>query len=433
MVDVHTGVMAEPLTSSVPRPVHHGAPKSGIRVPRSVGFVATSASLIAFFLAAGAPTPLLPLYEHQWGFAPSVLTLIFGVYALAMVVSLLFIGSLSDYIGRRPILIGALALELISMVIFLFAPSVGWLIIGRVLQGIATGVASSTFGAAAVELASERRKKVGALMTSLASTAGLGVGALFAGIIALAVPASAATAVWIILAVVMVLGTILAIFTPETSTRRPGAAGSLVPKFEIPSNVRRLFAATAPSIAATFVLSALFLGLIPTILAGVFGIQTAIIGGLLTFAMFGAAAVASVTTSGIHPHQLKIYGNIGIIIGSILIMAAVGTTAVSLLWIGGIIAGVGMGATFSGSARGLVPEVKPHQRAGLFAGIFFVAYISLGVSAIVAGYVAGAIGVASMAVGFAGVLAIISLIALLLSAGIFARSRREQHAAAGAR
>ncbi|HEY4269178.1 MAG TPA: MFS transporter, partial [Galbitalea sp.] len=166
MIDVNTGTIA---LRRVPSPA--------IRIPRGVAFVAVSASLLAFYLAAGAPTPLFPIYESDWGFAPSLLTIAFGVYAFALIVALLVAGGLSDYIGRRPMLIGALVLELAAMVVFLFAPSIGWIIAARVLQGLATGIASSTFGAAIVELASERHKKLGALMASLMTTAGLGIGA----------------------------------------------------------------------------------------------------------------------------------------------------------------------------------------------------------------------------------------------------------------
>ncbi|RKR76507.1 MFS transporter [Frondihabitans australicus] len=397
---------------------------SRIRIPRSVGFAATSASLIAFFLAAGAPTPLLPLYEASWGFAPSMLTLAFGVYAIAMVAALLVVGSLSDHIGRRPLLIGSLALELVAVLVFFGAQSIGWLIVARILQGIATGAASSSFGAAAVELASENRKKLGALMTSLASTAGLGVGALFAGLVALAIPASAAVIVWAALAVVMAAGTVFALLTPETSTRRPGALASLAPRFTIPAKVRPLFVATAPSIVATFLTATFFLGLLPTVLGAVFGITSPIVGGVLTFVMFGVAATASVTTSAIPAHLLKILGDAAIVVGAIGLLAAFASGDLALVWGSTVFAGAGLGGTFSASTRSLVPEVAAHERAGLFAGIFVIAYVTLGVAAIAAGFVATAVGVEAVAIGFTAVLAILGLVGMLLAVGVHTRARR---------
>ena len=426
MVDAHASVSLHAL--ECPRSTTH-------RIPRTAGFVTVSASLLAFFVAAGAPTPLLPLYEKSWGFAPSLLTVAFGVYAFGLILSLLVVGSLSDYIGRRPLLIGALALELVAMVVFLVSPSIGWLIIARVLQGIATGVASSTFGAAIVELAPERRKRLGAVMTSLMTTGGLGIGALFSGLIALLIPQAAATIVWIVLIALMTAGTVFAVLTPETSTRRPGALGSLVPRLAVPTQVKRLFATTSPTIVAMFLLTALFLGLVPTILGSVFGVTTPIVGGIVNFILFGVATATSGLAGSVHPHRLKVLGNVGMTVGTVLLIGGIATTDIALAWAAAVVGGAGMGAAFSGSTRGLIAEVEPHQRAGLLAAVFTIAYVTFGGSAIIAGIIATAIGVKPMAVGFGIVLVIIALVALVLSVGIArragARGRAEVEATAG--
>ena len=389
---------------------------------RAVGFVGMSAALLAFFVAAGAPTPLLPLYEREWGFAPTLLTVAFGVYAFALIGALLVFGSLSDFVGRRPVLIGALALELVSMIVFLLSPSISWLIVGRVLQGLATGVASSTFGAAIVELAPESRKRLGAVMSSLATTAGLAIGALLAGLIALAIPTAAATAVWLALAVVMAAGTLLAVLIPETSTTRPGALGSLIPRVGVPPRVRRLFRTTAPTIVAAFLETALFLGLLPIILVSVFHVTTPIVGGAANFVMFTAGTLSAGVTGGIPARRLRLFGNLGSALGIALFLGALAVGALALVWICAAVAGLGMGMAFTGSIRGLVPEVEPHQRAELFSAIFVVAYLTFGGSAIVAGFVATAIGVGAMAVGFSVVIVVVALVGVVL--GVGARGRR---------
>ncbi|KHK96073.1 hypothetical protein LK09_17215 [Microbacterium mangrovi] len=407
-----THAEAVPFTASTPVI----AARRPLRLPRTAGFVAMSATLLAFFVAAGAPTPLLPLYEHEWGFPPSMLTVAFGVYAFALIAALLVFGSLSDHIGRRPVLIGSLVVELVSMVVFLFSPAIGWLIVGRVLQGLATGVASSTFGAAIVELAPEKRKKLGAVMSSFATTAGLGVGALVSGVIAFAIPTAAATTVWLALVVVMVAGTVAAVLTPETSTRRAGAAASLIPRVSVPPRVRRLFAATAPTVVAVFLETALFLGLLPMILASVFHVQAPVLGGAINFVMFATATVTAGATGAIHPRRLKVLGNVALVVGAVLVLGGLATAQLVFLWMSALVSGFGMGAGFTGSNRGLVPEVEPHQRAGLFSAIFVVAYVTFGASAIIAGFIATAVGVTAMAVGYGILLAVAALVGLTLTA-----------------
>jgi MFS family permease len=394
-----------------------------IRLPRPVAFVSMSAALVAFFIAAGAPTPILPLYEREWGFPPSMLTFAFGVYAVALIASLLVLGSLSDHVGRRPLLIGALALELVSMVVFLIAPSITWLIVARVLQGVATGVASGAIGAVVVELASDARKKLAVAMTSLATTAGLGVGALLAGVIALASPDAAAATVWLVLIVLMAVGTLLAIVTPETSTRRPGALAALRPHISVPPRARRLFAVSVPVIVAIFLTNALFLGLVPTILGSVFGVTDPIVVGALNFVVFAVAAPASIATSALHPHQLRLYGGLALVVAAILLLGSFVLAWLPLLWAAAVIGGAGAGASLSGITRGLIPQVEPHQRAGLFSAIFLVGYVTLGVAIIGTGYIAAAVGIASTASGYAIITGLVALLGVTLSSRV--PSRRE--------
>lgn len=382
---------------------------TGLRIPKPVAFVAMSAALLSFFVAAGAPTPIFPLYERAWGFPTTELTLAFGVYAVALIVGLLVFGALSDHLGRRPLLIGALVAELVAMAVFLVSPSVEWLIAGRVLQGLATGAASATFGAAVVELAPESRKRLGAVMTSLATTAGLGIGALAASVVALAIPAEAATIVWIVLAVVMAAGTVLAVLTPETSTRRAGALRSLVPHVAVAAPARRLFAVTAPVVVAVFFFNAFLLGLLPVVLGPVFGVRDALASGLLNFVAFGTATATAALSTRVGAHLLRTLGALAVVLGSALLLAGLASGEVGFVWVAAVVGGAGSGAGLSGSTRGLVPQVAQHERAALFSAFFVVAYTSLSVAIIGGGLLGALVGVVPMTAGYGVVLVAVAL------------------------
>ncbi|MFI5613409.1 MFS transporter [Amycolatopsis sp. NPDC051903] len=382
-----------------------------------------STAMVLILVAAGSPTPLLPIYEREWGFAPWMLTLAFGVYAIALLVTILVIGSLSDHIGRRPLMIAALGGDLLAMLVFLFAPSVGWLIVARVIQGLATGAASSAVSAAVVELAPERHKKLGAQVAGMAPIAGLAIGALFAGLIAQFV-ADATFTVWLVLVLAMALGTVFTLFVPETSAPKPGAVASLVPRISVPGPVRGLFAATLAGTVATFLTMALFLGLVPIVLAAVFGLVSPIAGALAAFVTFGLGTLVSASAGAVPPHRLRLLGSVAMAVGAILFIGAIATEALALVWAAAVLGGAGMGASFTGTTRGLVPGVKPHERAGLFAAVYLVAYLSMGVSSIVAGLVVGPVSVRTMAAGFGVVTAIVALAGALSSAGHRRRSRQ---------
>jgi predicted MFS family arabinose efflux permease len=358
--------------------------RNRLTLPPAGSFVAMAAAFAAFFFAAGAPTPLLPIYEAKWHFPASMVTVAFGVYAIALLVTLLIIGSLSDHIGRRPLLIGALALELVSMLVFLVSPSISWIIAARIIQGVATAAATSSFSAAILELAPARRKPLAGVIAGLAPAAGIGVGALFAGVIA-QFSSSAAATVWIILAAVMLIALVFAIFTPETATRKPGTIASLRPQVSVPPAARTVFAVTLPSLIAAWLVSALFLGLMPTILRLKFGIGSPVVGGLAAFAEQGAGGAAALILAKLKPQRLVFAGGAAIVVGMALFVASITATSLPLLWIGAIVSGAGLGGAFTGTIRSLVPLVGAQERAGLFSAIYLVSYLTFGVPVIVAG------------------------------------------------
>jgi MFS family permease len=79
-------------------------------------------------------------------------TVIFGVYAVAVLASLLVFGSLSDHIRRRPVLVTALLAQTLVMLVFATASGLDVLLLSRVLQGLATGAALGVIGAGLVDI-----------------------------------------------------------------------------------------------------------------------------------------------------------------------------------------------------------------------------------------------------------------------------------------
>ncbi len=137
---------APPLIAVAPQPTGAGR-------LRSSAALYLLASITVFLLAASsAPTPLYAVYQDHWGFSPITTTLVFGVYALAVLAALLIIGSLSDHVGRRPVLLVALAVQVVAMVVFATAGAVSELVLARILQGLSTGAAVGAVGAGMLDL-----------------------------------------------------------------------------------------------------------------------------------------------------------------------------------------------------------------------------------------------------------------------------------------
>lgn len=365
----------------------------------NVAFTGAALAFASLFLAAGAPTPLLVLFQRQWGFPPAMLTLAFAVYAFALLAALLVAGSLSDHVGRRPVLVGALAVELVSMLMFVYAPDLGWVIAARVVQGLATGAATSAFTAALIELAPPRHKRLGALLGSSAPAGGLGLGALLTGA-AVQFTHAANLIVFSTLSVIMALGAVALYFSAETSSPQRGALGSLVPRITVPSAARREFFAAIPVHLPAWMVAGLFMGLGPTIIHGVFHLDSGLLDGATAFLAPGAAAVAGMVMGRVDARRATILGTAGVLAGTIIVATAAAAGALPLLWLGGLVSGFGFGSSFGGALRLIAPLAQPHQRGGLFAAVFLVAYLSFGVPALVAGPLVAHVGLLPTVLGY---------------------------------
>ena len=181
----------------------------------------------------GAP-PLYRVYQQEWGFSATLLTVVFGAYALALLTALLTAGRLSDHIGRRPVIALALLLQSVAMCGFLLASGPGWLVGARLLQGAATGLATASVGAALLDLHRER----GALINGISPMIGMAAGALGSTALLVHAPDPLHT-VYALLLALFLLALALLWRVPETATRRDGAWASLRPRITVPPQAAR--------------------------------------------------------------------------------------------------------------------------------------------------------------------------------------------------
>jgi MFS family permease len=140
---------------------------------------------ISFLAGSAAPTPLYPLYQSLWGLSPLMITVVFAVYALAVLTGLLIAGRVSDHLGRRPVLITATIAQAVVMLMFATAAGAAGLVTARVVQGLTTGAALSAVGAAMIDL----NKVRGTMANALAPPFGSALGGIIAGFFVQFLPA----------------------------------------------------------------------------------------------------------------------------------------------------------------------------------------------------------------------------------------------------
>jgi predicted MFS family arabinose efflux permease len=390
------------------------APASRRRRTLPAGLALTGAALAftSLYLAAGALTPLLVVYKQQWEFPSSLLTLAFAVYAIGFLAAVLTLGSLSDHVGRRPVLLGALVIQLASNVLFLVAPDIGWVIAGRIVQGVASGAATAAFIAALVELAPADKKRLGTILGSVGLTGGLGAGSLLAGL-AIQLTPTANSIVFTVLIILTILGAVVVVLSPETMTRTPGALRMMVPRVAIPPAARKEFAAAAPVVAAVWMLAGLSGGLAPSMVRSVFHLDSGLLNGVAGFIAPAVSTVIGLSFARVDPRRAMTIGIYASVAGPVGIIGGVFARSLAIMIIGQAIAGVGFGASFTAALRLIVPLAAAHQRAGVVAGIYVVSYVAFGVPIVIEGQLTGPLGEVPAVVCYTALTVLLALVSLI--------------------
>lgn len=320
-------------------------------------FALLTSILVTLLASSSAPTPLYATYQARWGFSPVAVTVVFGVYAVAVLVSLLVFGALSDHIGRRPVLTLALLAQAGVMLLFATASGLDVLLLARVLQGLATGAAVAAIGAGLVDLHPGR----GPVANAAGAMSGTASGALFSALLVQLLPAPTQLVYFVLLALFLIQAAGVRRIA-ETSPMVPGTKRSLRPTLAVPGRVRGALAIAAPSLVAVWALAGFYASLGPSLAA-------------LTVLVF-------------HRTEARTFALAGaglIIVGVALVLTAVPARSPIVFFAGTALAGAGFGGGFQGGLRTIVPLAGPNERAGVIAVIYVISYLALGLPAIGAG------------------------------------------------
>ena len=392
--------------TSRPRLSHATAP-----APRSFWTVAVVLGL--FLAAASAPSPLYATYAVRWHFGPAAITTIFAVYALVLLAILLTTGSLSDSIGRRPVIAAALALQSLSMLLFLLAGGVIWLYAARALQGAATGLVTAAVAAFLIDLQPPGRPGLGPLVNAVTPTVGLAAGALAAGALVQYAPAPLRLIYALLLAGFLLLAAATRWLPISSTVRKPV---SLRPQLHLERAIRPAFWAVLPCLVATWAIGGLYLSLGPSLILSLSHSGNRLLGGSIVFALCAAGALASIAMRSWAPRRAMRTGCLLLLTGLAATIAATAIANGLLLFGGTVVAGAGFGSAFLGAFRSLATQASAGARAGLIAAIYIAAYLAFSLPAIAAGVLATHLGLRPTTIGYAAVVAALTCAALAATA-----------------
>jgi MFS family permease len=391
-----------------PRPDRAPGARAG---HRRVAFWLLAFVFTATMLGTTLPTPLYVIYQAQWHFSAFMVTVIFAVYAATVLATLLFAGRSSDQAGRRPVLAVALGAAALSTLAFIFAPDEGVLLVGRILSGIAAGLMTGTATATLTELSPARGRR-SSLVATAANMGGLGLGPLFAGLLAQFAP-HPTTLVFEVYLAVLAAAALCLWFVPETvlTRRRPALrfAG-----LGIPERGRGQFIAAAVATFAAFALLGLFTSLVPGFMGGVLHQGSHFVQGAAVFGLLAIGTITQVALSRLSTRPVVLAG-LGLFLAALaLILSALALASMALFLAGTVVGGVSVGAIFLGSLA-TANRLAPPERRGHVVSTFFVAAY--------AGLIIPVVGVGVLTEFIATFPAVLAFSVLLAAAALFSFAR----------
>ncbi|MBA2924176.1 MFS transporter [Pseudomonas sp. P7] len=378
------------------------------RISHRSSLVFLAITLLTFLAASSAPTPLYHLYQEGLHFSAGMLTLIFGVYALSLLAALLTVGSLSDHLGRKPVIFAALVLNMLAMLLFINEGSVAWLIAARTVQGFATGMATAVLGAALLD--TDRQQ--GPLVNSVAPLLGMACGAMGSSLLVEFAPLPTQLIYWTLLALMLVQA-LYVWRLPETVDRIPGAVSSLRPTLHVPPQARRALWLSLPVDVAVWAMGGFYLSLAPSLVRAATGSTSNLIGGGLVAVLTLSGALVIFTLRNRPASKVLRLGAALLAVGVALILTAVHSASLPLFFIATLIAGSGFGAGFLGALRSVVPLAFPHERAGLMSAFYVLSYLAFCLPSLLAGNLIRSVGLIATTDGYGAVLILLALGALV--------------------
>lgn len=382
---------------------------------RRPGYPAAAAVFAVGMAGTTLPTPLYGLYREELGFSELMVTVVFAVYALGVIAVLLLAGNYSDRVGRRPVLLVALAFSALSAVCFLSDflsgfPSGGglpFLFAGRLLSGFSAGLFSGAATAAVLELAPPERKSRAGYAAAAANMGGLGCGPLLAGLLAQYAPWPLALPYLTHLALLAV-ACVLVLLLPETVDAPERWPGLRPQGMVVPPEVRGVFAPSALAAFAGFSLLGLFTAVAPAFVSQTLGVANLAVSGAVVFSVFLGSTAGQSLTEKLGARRALPVGCLVLVAGLALVATSLAAESLPALVVGALCGGLGQGLAFRAALTSVAAAAPAEHRGGTISTFFVVAYTGISLPVVGVGALTVALGLRTAGLTFTTCVAVLA-------------------------
>ncbi|NNC13452.1 MFS transporter [Planctomonas sp. JC2975] len=351
-------------------------------------FWTAAAVIVTALWASGSPAMVYPLYERAWQLSPAVTTSVFAVYPIVLIVVLLLLGDLSDHIGRRTSILIGLASIATGVLVFALAPSVEWLFVGRVFQGLGVGLSLSPAGAALVEL--DRTGKRASSVNTAAIAVGLTLATVVGGLLVQYGPAPRALTFWVLLGFIVVVAA-AAVLLPR-HVRDESLAPWRPRPIHVPKAIRGILAIAALAITLSFAVGSVFISLGAQIVKDVLHTDNAFIAGAVLAIGAAISGVVSIALRRMPPRAAAVLGGVLGALAVIALVASAYESSLPLFIAASLLFGGSSGVLFLGGLGLIAANAAPRHRAGTLSMVYLVAYVGQVLTSVGLGVLATGLG-----------------------------------------
>ena len=391
-----------------------------------LSFVGAVGALVILYFASGSPISLYSMWQEELGMSHAQLSMVSMWYLLGTVIPLLFLPRISDHLGRRPATIIILMVAVCGAVTFAMISNPEMIMAGRLIQGIASGLGSSTVAAYVVDLSSDLPRWVGPTITSSAPTLGLSTGAFVSGGLMTYTSVSSAS-YFEAVAVLIVVIAVIVVFARETMPRKPGLVRSLVPRITLPKGCGRLYAACTMLFIGTWAVGGFSQSFSASIVTEQFGVHNQFIAAAVFTSLLLPNVVGSFFSNRFETRQAQRWGmGIFLVMMVMMYVSLAYLDSLLLFCVFSVVAGIGQGIGFTAGVTALLSRAGKELRAGTFSTIYLTSYGGAAIPNFVVGLLPGTHAVLDILSWYVILIAVMYAAMLVLSAKPYPEVQSEE-------
>ncbi|NHI17536.1 MFS transporter [Microbacterium excoecariae] len=359
-------------------------------------------AFVAVFVAGATPIPLYDTYRTENGVTNVDLSLVAVCYFVCAIFGLLVLGRLSNHLGRKPVSMAAVAIAILGCLVYLVVDEVAPLLVGRGLQGLAAGVASSAIAAFVVDTGPAKHRWLVTSITSAGATVGLAIGAFGAGALVDFAPLPRLLS-YLAATVLLGIAFVLLATSTETVLRRPGVFASVRPRLGLPVTARPFVPAAFSVFIATWAYGGYFQAFGPSVAADYLHSSSALVAAAIFASWMAPGVFGGPIADRMRPATALRISMIVVLIAAAGLVGAIFAGSAVLFVSFGVLGGLGMGIGTAGAMRSLLPAAAPSERAGLLSLIYAASYLGGAIPALIAGQLSQVIDLFTITAGYAAI------------------------------